>query len=260
MKRKKLIASILVILLIILIAFLIFDRTNLANDNVAVIKIDGFIDINKAESINKIITRANDNPNIKAILLEIDSPGSTVVAAEEVVSKLDSINKPVVSFIRETGASGAYWIAASTDKIVANSLAVTGSIGVTRSYFQFSKKLEKEGVTYEQVTSGEFKELGNPYTELTEKERLALQEKIDKVYEIFLNDVKEKRNLTENNLKEISKGDIYLGIEAKELGLIDEIGNKDIAINELKKLLNVDRLRLIDFKEKSSNIVIKLDS
>ncbi len=260
MKRKKLAFLTLFAILIILIAFLIFDKADLAETNVAVIKMNGFIDLNKAESINKILTRANDNANIKAILLEIDSPGSTVVAAEEVVNKIDSVNKPIVSFIRETGASGAYWIAASTDKIVANSLAVTGSVGVTRSYFQFSKKLEEEGVTYEQITSGEFKELGNPYTDLTEKERQALQEKIDKVYDIFINDVKQKRNLSEADVKEISKGDIYLGIEAKQLGLIDEIGNKDVAINEIKKLLSVNKLRLIEFKEKSSSITINLGS
>jgi len=256
MKRKNLLA-VLVVVLIALVAFLLIDRVSAA-DHVAVIEINGFIDVNKAESINKLLDVANSNKNIKGILLDIDSPGSTIVAAEEVVSKVNAIEKPIVSYIKETGASGAYWIAASTDKIVANSFAVTGSIGVTRSYFQISKKLEEEGVSYEQITSGEFKELGNPYTELTDKERNVLQSKIDKVYNIFLNDVKTKRNLTDNATKEVGKGDVYLGVEAKELGLIDELGGREAAINELKKLLDSKKIRLVDFKEKSNGITIKL--
>ena len=106
---------------------------------------------------------AQRNPNIKGVLLEINSPGGTVVASKEIADKVKQMNKPVVSYIREIGTSGAYWIASSSNVIVADPLSITGSIGVIGSYLEFSQLLEKYGVTYQRLVSGSYKDTGSPF-------------------------------------------------------------------------------------------------
>ena len=138
---------------------------------------------------------AQRNPNIKGVLLEINSPGGTVVASKEIADKVKQMNKPVVSYIREIGTSGAYWIASSSNVIVADPLSITGSIGVIGSYLEFSELLEKYGVTYQRLVSGSYKDTGSPFKELTEEEKKILQSKIDLIHLRFVTDVSKNKNL-----------------------------------------------------------------
>jgi len=196
------------------------------------------------------LKKAKDDNSIKAVVLEINSPGGTVIASRELANAVKNLGKPNVAVIREVGASGAYWIASSSNKIIADELSITGSIGVISSYLQFSGLMEKYGITYERLTAGEYKDLGTPYKELTRDERNLLQVKLDKIQEIFINEVKKNRNITD--AKRISTGEFFLGIEAKELGLIDKFGNRETAIEEAKKLANLKSPKIVEFKEKRS--------
>ena len=201
-------------------------------------------------AILNYIDLAQRNPNIKGVLLEINSPGGTVVASKEIADKVKQMNKPVVSYIREIGTSGAYWIASSSNVIVADPLSITGSIGVIGSYLEFSQLLEKYGVTYQRLVSGSYKDTGSPFKELTEEEKKILQSKIDLIHLKFVADVSKNRNLPIEKVKELSTGMFYLGAEAKYYGLIDELGNEETAINILKEKAGIKEAKLVRYQQR----------
>jgi len=263
MKRWQYIIGVL--LLIFLISFLIskllpnFEAVQ--EDEILVIPIYGVIsnensnlpfgssEVN-SDSIISSIKTAKENKNIKAVIFEINSPGGTVLASKEIADAVKKLNKPKVALIRDIGASGAYWIASSTDKIIADELSITGSIGVISSYLEFSDLLNEYGITYERLVTGEYKDVGSPYKNLTEEERNLIQSKLNKIDQVFLNNVKENRKLKDT--KKIQTGEFFLGIEAKELGLIDYLGNKETAIEVAKNLSKIKEAKVVEFKEKKS--------
>jgi len=148
--------------------------------------------------------------------------------------KIKSIDKPTVSVIRDVGASAAYWVATSTDRIYANRLSLTGSIGVIGSYLDFSDFIEEYNISYQRYVSGEFKDMGSPFKEPTKKEMGLFQDLINKMKEFFVNEVADNRNMTYEKVSELADGRIFLGIEAKELGLIDETGTKQDVVHYLE--------------------------
>ena len=254
------------VLMVITILFLLYATSFLIAKNIqeipignriAVIPIQGTITVGNSESLfqqttassNKILTfldSANKDKSISAILLEINSPGGTAVASSEIASKVKSIEKPVVAFIREVGASGAYWVASAADKIVASPLSITGSIGVISSYLEFSDLMEEYGIKYERLTAGEYKDTGSPYRSLTDKEKKLLQNKLNIIHSEFIKAVNENRNMDVNKY---ATGMFYLGIEAKELGLIDYLGDRELALNITKQLANIEKAELVTYKE-----------
>ena len=201
-----------------------------------------------SDIINYLEKAENDN-TIKAVILEINSPGGTVIGSKEIADKVKSLDKPVVSWIREVGASGAYWVASASDAIVADPLSITGSIGVVSSYLEFDKLFEKYGVTYERLVSGQFKDAGSPYKELTDEERNMLQGKIDLIHDAFVKDVSENRG---KNLGKYATGEFFLGSEAYKLGLIDYLGGKEKAINVSKELAKIEKAKTVTFRSKKS--------
>lgn len=263
-KLSMTIKVILMIFIISIISAKIIEFSvgrEVVNDGIAIIKIQGPITSEStsspflgesigAGSIIENIEKANKNPSIKGIILEINSPGGTVVASREVANAVKNIDKPTVAWIRELGASGAYWIASAADVIVADELSITGSIGVTSSYLEFSGLFEKYGIGYEELKAGENKEVGSPFRKLTDKERNLLQEKLDKIHEIFIQEVAENRNLDQNDVKELSTGIFYLGIEAKELGLVDVLGGKDLVEEQIKELTGIENPEYIEYRER----------
>jgi protease-4 len=198
------------------------------------------------------IKQADQEKSIKAIILEIDSPGGTVVASEEIARAVKQAKKPVVSYIRETGASGAYWIASASDKIVANPLSITGSIGVYSGYLEFSGLFDKYGVTYVDLKSGKYKDTGTPFKELSDDERKILENKLKIIHSIFISDVAKNRNLTLDMTQKLSTGIYYLGLEAYEFGLVDYLGDKDKAIEIAKQLSNITDADLVRYETKNT--------
>jgi protease-4 len=254
---------IIIVLSLWLLSFLISSVFKVEDfgDKIAIIPIkgvittDGFEDILRSggvssTSIVKSIQKANSDSSVKGIILEINSPGGTVVASKEIANEVKKSNKPVVSLIREVGASGAYWIASSSDNIVADPLSITGSIGVIGSYLEFSELMEEYGVGYERLVAGDLKDTGSPFKKLSEEEKSLLQDKLDIIHEVFIEEVAKNRDLDKKEVKEIANGFFYLGKEAKELGLVDELGDKELAINITKKLANVEDINIVRYEEK----------
>ncbi len=212
--------------------------------NVALIPIQGVImttgdsfygqDIASSDKIVKNIKKADESKNIKAIILEINSGGGTAVASEEVVNAIKKTNKTTVAYIREIGASGAYWIASSTDHIFASRMSITGSVGVIGSYLEFSGLLDRYNITYQRMVAGKYKDLGSPLKDITNEEESILQKQLDLIHDYFLQDVIESRGLKEDQIRKVSTAQIFLGVEAKDLNLIDDFGGKEEATSYIE--------------------------
>ena len=250
---------ILYILSLIVSGFFSFiEETDFKEGNVALIPIEGVIMAEKggtfdsgtasSATIVKFIEDADKNPQVKAIIFEINSPGGSPVATEEIVNAIKRTNKTTVAWIREIGTSGAYWVASSADTIVASRMSLTGSIGVLASFLQFSGLLQRYNVTYERLNAGAYKDIGSPLKPLTLDERKMLQEQIDSLHEYFINSVAENRNLSKVKVKELATGMFYLGEQAKDMGLIDVIGGKEEAKQIIEKKLNITA-EIVEYRE-----------
>ncbi|UCD04434.1 MAG: signal peptide peptidase SppA [Candidatus Woesearchaeota archaeon] len=263
-KGNTLFLSFIVFIVIVFIGILIINfSTEVTSNKIALIKIKGDISLYdsegfffsggaSAESTIKRIERAESDPLVKAIILEINSGGGTVVATKEIVTAIKKAEKPIVAWIREVGASGAYWIASAADLIVADYASMTGSVGVRGSYLEFSELFEKYPITNQEISSGKYKEVGSPFRNLTESERQLLLNKINIIQELFLEEVKTNRGLSEEALERLSTAEIFLGVEAKELGLVDVLGSKEEAIDSAEELANIPSSVIVAYvKEKS---------
>jgi protease IV len=258
-ENKKRIWTMVKILLILLIFSAIIalffkgSNENLTGYNTAIISVKGEITSEGSSGlfssatagspdIIDAIENAKNDANVKAVIFEIDSPGGSAVATDEIAQAIKSLNDEnitSVAWIRETGASGAYWIASSTNHIVANRMSIVGSIGVTGSYLEWYGLMNKYNVTYKRLVAGEYKDSGTPYRPLSSAEEALIQEKLDKIYSYFIGAVAENRNMTFDNVKKLANGDIYLGVEAKDNGLIDELGGYDEAVKYLENKMNI---------------------
>jgi protease IV len=255
---------IITLILLWLVAFLVSKMIDVPDfeSKIAVVPIKGVISgvevnsltrsIVSSDSIIKNLEKAEKDNSVKGIMLEINSPGGTVVGSKEVVDKVKGIEKPVVAYIREIGTSGAYWVASASDFVIADELSMTGSIGVVSSYLEFAGLIDDFNVTYRGLKTGEFKDIGSPFKELNRDEERVLQDKLDMIHDYFVEDVAFNRDLEVAKVHEIANGLFYLGVEAKELGLIDEFGNKDYAFNVTKQLANITEAKIVRFEDKKS--------
>lgn len=188
------------------------------------------------DEIKEQIRNAEDDSSVSSILLEINSPGGTPVASEEIMNAVKGCKKPVVSWISDSGASGAYLAATGSDKIVASNSSMVGSIGVIMDLTNLSDLYEKLGINRSSIKAGEYKDMGADYRSLTPEEESILQNMVNENYDNFINIVAENRNLTHEYVASIAEGRIYTGKQAKDLKLIDAIGGKDQALDLAAKL------------------------
>ena len=229
---------------------------------VALIQISGLITIDASQgflksgsSTNQVLEdleRVKKDKSIKGVIFEINSPGGMVVASQEVADKIKELQVPKIALIREIGTSGAYWIATATDTIVASPVSITGSIGVISSYLEFSDLFAKYGVSYERLVAGERKDLANPYRRMTPEEKQILESKLSKIHSAFVSAVARNRKMPEAKVWESATGEFFLGTEAKERGLIDELGNMDTAENIMKEKLNAKDIEIVQFEHERS--------
>ena len=204
------------------------------------------------ENIKEELRKADEDPTISAILLDISSGGGEVVASRELMREVKKTKKPIVAWIGEIGASGAYYVASAADLVVADENSMTGSIGVRMELMHYYELLDSIGVNMTVIKAGESKDIGSPYRPMTKEENKELTDMIDKVYVSFITDVAENRNLNLDYVKTIAKGKIYLGMEAKEVGLVDELGGFDDALAFAGKLGNIEGEPRIVKPEKKS--------
>jgi len=207
-----------------------------------------------SSQIADYLKQAEEDESIKGVILEINSPGGTVVATKEIadaVKKTKNV-KPVIAWIREVGASGAYWVASASNGIVADPMSITGSIGVTSSYLEFTGLMEEHGIGYEELKAGKYKEVGSPFRELKEEERRILNTKLSIIQAHFVNAISENRDMPKKEVMELATGMFYLGQEAHENGLVDHLGSKDLAINITEELAGIENAKLVKYEQKKS--------
>lgn len=191
-------------------------------------------------SIVSEIRSAEENANVDAIILDIDSPGGTPVASQELAMAVKEAEKPTVAVIRESGASGAYWVASSADHIISNPLSLTGSVGVLTSIVTFDGLLDDFNITYERIVGGEFKDIASPLKEMQPDERNELQRKINLMHDYFVDDVASNRNLTAEQRAEVETGIFFIGLESIDVGLVDEFGGIEEAEAYLSNVTDKD--------------------
>lgn len=208
--------------------------------------------------IVELIEKAHKNPNIKAIILEINSPGGSALASEEIANAIKKTNKTTVAWIREVGASGAYWVASSAEHVVASRVSITGSIGVIASYLEFPGLLERYNVTYQRLVSGKYKDIASPFKEMTSEEKAIFQQNLDAIRDYFASEVAKNRNINKKEIDKIANGLFYIGAQAKELGLIDELGGKDEAIRYIEKKESI-KAEIVEYKKEKTLLDILSD-
>lgn len=198
-----------------------------------------FLDASAAAYSGYIVKQlkwAEENEAVKAVVLRIDSPGGSVVASNEIHQQMAAMSKPVVVSMGELAASGGYYVAAPADVIFANPDTLTGSIGVIAQFLDLSSLLADYGITATTIKSGKFKDSGSAFRPMTEEEKAAWQDIVDEAYEGFVQVVAEGRNLTVAEVKALADGRVYTGRQAKELRLVDELGNLPDAIRKAGEL------------------------
>ena len=199
-------------------------------NQVGIIEIKGVVSDSK--NIIENIKRFRDEKSIKAIVLRIDSPGGAVGPAQEIYREVRkaSQKKPIIASLGTVAASGGYYIAAGADSIIANPGTITGSIGVIMGFTNFQEVLRKIGLVPVVIKSGTFKDMGSPVREMTTQEREILQNLADKIHAQFVRDVALGRKMEKEILAPLADGRIFTGEEAKDLGLVDRIGNLEDSI------------------------------
>lgn len=199
----------------------------------------GFGAISSADSIVEKIQQADADDEILAILVDVDSPGGTPVAGDEIMQALHKAEKPVVAVVRDRGASAAYWAMSGADYIVASPVSDVGSIGVTMSYLELASSTNNTGSRWIDLSSGTFKDAGNPERVLSKKEKDYFQIQVNSVHEYMVSRIAESRSaISKEELSNIADGRAFLGTEALELKLIDALGSFDEALEYLSGVLS----------------------
>jgi protease-4 len=227
--------------------------------NVAVIPIQGLIvpsvdasatntsAYTDATKVVQKIKDANDSINIQALLLEVSSEGGVGSAPDYILNALDNFPKRKVAQVYDYAYSGGYWVTVGAEKIFAQKTSDIGSIGVTQSYVENSKKLEESGEKYVDISTGEYKTLGDPNRKITEKEINFWKNKLQKMEDIFVSEIAKHRLISEDKVKELATGETWIASEAKDLGLIDEIGYTKEVNEYLQKILNLEKKEDLGF-------------
>lgn len=231
-------AAILGITLLILIGTKSSDLK--FGEKVGIIEITGIITDSKSVIHN--LKRFREDNSIKAIVLRIDSPGGGVGPAQEIFREIRKTVgvKKIVASMGAVAASGGYYIAAGTDGIVANPGTITGSIGVIIRFANFEDLLSKIGLTPVVVKSGEYKDTGSPVRKMTKEERKILQNFVNQIHKQFIIAVAEGRNMDQSKVEPLADGRIFTGEEAKNLGLIDRIGNLEDAVEWAGRMAGIE--------------------
>jgi len=232
-----------------------------ATRKIALVDVDGVLQNTRSASLLGIagenpvslltekLDKAARDPNVKAVVLRINSPGGGVTATDLMYAELGRFRqrtgKPIIAALLDVAASGGYYLACAADRIYALPTTVTGSIGVVMIAPEISGTMLKIGLRMNVIKSGAFKDMGSPFREMDEGERAVFQGLIDGMYERFLAVVGQaRRNVPPERLRQLADGRVFLGPEAKECGLVDAIGTPHDAIIAAKQAAGIGGLKV----------------
>ena len=208
-----------------------------STQKIQVVNVDGLIASNEVnEFVIKDLKKALEDPTVVGVILKVNSPGGSVYMSEKIskqIDKLKKANKPVYTVMEELAASGGYYISASTDRIYASNETFTGSIGVIMSSYSLEGLFNKYGVKEQNITSGKMKDAGSTGKDMTDEQKQYFQALVDSAYTRFVKLVADGRNMSEADVKKLADGRVYDGAQAVENGLVDKIGDLDMAIDEM---------------------------
>jgi len=232
MKKKILIGIIALIVIFYIISALRYE----SQPKVGLIRIEGTI-TDYLDTVS-IISEATKDESIKAVVIDVDSPGGAVGASQEIYRAIEKLRekKPVIVSMGNVAASGGYYISTPANVIYANPGTITGSIGVIIQHVDVSEILNKFGVKVNTIKSGANKDILYPTKPLLPEQKALLEKTVMDVYEQFLDAIVRYRPIKKDVLKSYADGRVFSGNEAKALGLVDKIGNIQDAISEAKKL------------------------
>ena len=213
------------------------------------------------ETIAKELRRVLDDEDIDAVVFRVDSPGGETLASDLIAYQVERVSaeKPIVVSMMNVAASGGYTIAFQADKIVADPMTITGSIGSIFGKFNTKGLYNKLGITFDHITKGPNGLLWSEYTDFTDEQWERLKENHWAGYEMWLNDIADHRGIPVEELRELAKGKVWTGRQALENGLVDELGGLDRAIDVAKELAEIpvdEEVVLIHYPKKKSAVEI----
>ncbi len=220
---------------------------NLNPDRIAVAELFGAIGSpGKTSEYVRMLRAIEENKKIRALVIDIDSPGGGAGASEYIYRSIGKIakKKPVIAFISGTGASGSYMAACAATKVIAVPMAVVGSIGVISMRPMLYELLDKIGVRMEVAKAGRLKDMFSNFREPTAEERQKEQALLDSFYNRFVEIVAEARKMTPERVREVATGEIYTATQAKDFGLIDDLGDLDTAIDMAQAAAGISERKL----------------
>ena len=244
------------------------DKSEKEKDKIAVIYAEGTINyFEDSKKINEIITPekiqkelaiAEKSDDIKGVVIRVNSPGGSALASDIIYNSIKNLTKPVYISMGGVAASGGYYISAAGDKIYADKETLTGSIGVITMIPNISELLKKAEINYSVISKGKYSDMGSLVRDLTEDEKDKIRASSLKVYEEFVDRVAEGRNMTREEVLKSAEGRVWLGEEAKEIGLVDEIGGIEKAVGDLALSLGLEDYKVVEsLKEEKIESVIK---
>ncbi len=193
-----------------------------------------------AADIIPLVRQLEDDPDVRAIVLHVNTPGGSVVASDRLYHALNQVDKPLIVYMDEVAASGGYYISMAADYIIANPNTMTGSIGVIAVFLNAQGLMEKIGLEAEVITAGEAKDMGSVYRAMTPEERAYFEDMLQEVHDNFIQVVAKGRDMEVNKVRELADGRVYLAEDAVELGLIDALGYEDDAIAKAAKMGHIE--------------------
>ena len=229
------------------------DRWKSPSGEIALVRIQGML--MDSQNIVRQLSNYRHNPNVRGIVLRIDSPGGAVAPAQEIyneIMKLKADHKTVYASMGTVAASGGYYIACAANYVLANPGTLTGSIAAVMAFSNFEELTDKIGVKPIIIKSGKYKDVGSPLRGMKPEERKLLQSVVDDVHQQFVQAVAKGRGLPVSEVNEIADGRIMTGQQALTLKLVDEMGGLEKTIELLAKKIGVEgRPKVIEEKEKT---------
>ncbi len=229
------------------------DRWKSPSGEIALVRIQGML--MDSQNIVRQLSNYRHNPNVRGIVLRIDSPGGAVAPAQEIyneIMKLKADHKTVYASMGTVAASGGYYIACAANYVLANPGTLTGSIAAVMAFSNIEKLTDKIGVKPIIIKSGKYKDVGSPLRGMKPEERKLLQSVVDDVHQQFVQAVAKGRGLPVSEVNEIADGRIMTGQQALTLKLVDEMGGLEKTIELLAKKIGVEgRPKVIEEKEKT---------
>ena len=253
--------SVLAFLFIVFLVFALALYSTVSSESSLGEKI-GVVEISdtivKSDTVVKNLRKFDEDSSVKGIIIRIDSPGGSVAASQEILEAIRGVNKKSVISMGNMAASGGYYVACSGPKIYANPGTLTGSIGVISQVVQANEVLDFLKLKVHTIKTGTYKDSGSPYREFTEADRKLFTDLGNDIYQQFVDAIVEARKIPKEEVLKFADGRVLTGKQAKELGLVDELGGFNAAIDDLKKQLNIKGNVQLVYPSQNANAIVDM--